>query len=66
MGRPPRPMYVSKTSVYLTEEQQDAANNIRLLLARKRGIKITAQNDAVGYALTELSRTLEKEQAVKK
>jgi hypothetical protein len=57
MGRPPRPMYVTQKTIYLTAEEEEAAFKLIPLL-RERGIKATCLNDVVGYSIPELLKNI--------
>lgn len=67
MSRPPRPEYVTKTTIYLTREQKIARRKILADIEVARpGVDLESKNDAVGYSLTELAKTLELEKLGKK
>jgi hypothetical protein len=67
MPRPARPMYVKKTTVYLTDEQRQAARDIQADLPVARpGDEAPALIDQIGYALLDTAKTLRRERAVKK
>ena len=66
-GRTPRPMYVKKTTVYLTEEQRQAAREIAADLPVARpGDEAPALVDQIGYSLLETARILKRERAARK
>ena len=67
VGRPPRPMYTKKTTVYLTVEQRQAAREIAADLPHARpGDEADALNDQIGYSLLETSKILKRERAARK
>ena len=80
MSRPPRPMYgtkyqdakfydpmyVKKTTVYLSKEERIALAKV-ILYAEESGVaECESKTDAIGYALIKVAQIMEKEQAVKK
>lgn len=60
-GRKPRPMYVRQTTVYLSEKDDDAIDDIRKMARTVRGDKVPAMNDAISYSLSETRKILKSE-----
>ena len=65
MGRPARPMYARKTTIYLTKPQKNDIRLIQGTIEETRHVELESITDTIGYAVTELRKTLQKELATK-
>lgn len=61
MARPKRLETARQTTIYLTNQQRQAADNIKAKLPIVRDVELDSRNDAIGYSLIEVSRTLDHE-----